>query len=293
MISVVVTTYRELRTIRRALDALLPQLPAQAEVLVVSPDEEIAALVAEYQTRYAQLRLVVDDAQGKPLALNHALAHVKGDITVLTDGDVHLKPGALAALLQPFENTHVGAVSGRPLSSNPRDTIWGFWAFVLTDIAHHLRLNRSAKGNYLDASGYLLAFRTRLFRQLPADALAEDALISQAIAAKGFQITYAPTAEVIVKYPTNYRDWLLQKVRSAGGYTQSYTQGTPNRMRSPWLEALSGLAQVFTYPRTAKEVWWLCLLLLARIQMWGLIFIKVTLLRRNSRQLWQRVDSTK
>ena len=71
-------------------------------------------------------------------------------------------------------------------------------------------------------SGYLFAFRRALIGDIPIDALAEDAVISHEIADAGYRIRYAPEAQVSVRYPTTYRDWLRQKVRSAGGYAQDY-----------------------------------------------------------------------
>ncbi len=38
---------------------------------------------------------------------------------------------------------------------------------------------------------------------------------------------YVPQAEVFVRYPTSYSDWLKQKVRSAGGYAQPMIARSP------------------------------------------------------------------
>ena len=46
VVSVLVTSYHEPDTLPRALEALLPQLPADSEVLVICPDDETAQAAA-------------------------------------------------------------------------------------------------------------------------------------------------------------------------------------------------------------------------------------------------------
>src|SRR5690606_1083265 len=108
----------------------------------------------------------------------------------------------------------------------------GYWSHVLVEGAHQIRLARDAAGDFLLCSGYLFAARRALIPPIPEDALAEDAVISHHIAEQGYQICYAPDADVSVKYPTTYADWLRQKVRSAGGYAQAYVRNSPYSMRS-------------------------------------------------------------
>ena len=89
------------------------------------------------------------------------------------------------------------------------------------------------------------------------------------------------------------RDWLRQKVRSAGGYAQDYVRRSPVRMRSAWLEMLDGTRLALRYPRDLREFWWTLLLFPARLHLWLLVFVNVRLLRRPLTALWQRVETTK
>jgi cellulose synthase/poly-beta-1,6-N-acetylglucosamine synthase-like glycosyltransferase len=293
MLSVLITAFREAATVGRAIEALLPQLAAGAEILVVCPDPATTAVVDGYAARYPAVRHVADPQRGKPAALNVGLKAARGDIVVLSDGDVVVAEGALAALLAPFEDPQVGAVSGHPLSASPRDTLLGYWSHLLTEGIHQMRLARDQAGQFLVCSGYLFAFRRALIGTVPEDALAEDAAISHAIARQGYRIRYTPRARVFVKYPTTYRDWLRQKVRSAGGYAQDYVRRSPVRMRSAWLEILDGTRLALRYPRDLREFWWTLLLFPARLHLWMLVFVNVRLLRRPLTALWQRVETTK
>ncbi len=293
MISILITAYREPTTIGKAIEAFLAQLPEDAELLVVAPDPETTAVVEEYARRYPVVRHVLDPQRGKPTALNFGLQAVRGEIIVFSDGDVVVEPGALEALLCSFADPQVGAVSGRPVSASPRETVLGYWSQLLTDSAHAVRAARAAAGAFLVCSGYLFAVRRAALTSVPADALSEDAVISHRIAEQGYRIGYAPEARVRVKYPTTYQDWLRQKVRSAGGYAQDYVRRSPVQMRSAWLEIRYGTALALKYPRNARELLWTLLLFLARLHLWLLVLLNVRIRKMQFTELWQRVETTK
>ena len=293
-LSVIITAFREAATVGRAIEAFLSQLPTDAEILIVCPDPETTVVVDDYAARYPVVRHVADHPQrSKPAALNVGLKAARGEVIVLSDGDVVVAKDALALLLAPFADPRVGAVSGHPVSVNPRDTLLGYWSHLLTEAIHQMRLARDWAGQFLVCSGYLFAFRRALVERVPEDALAEDAVISHFIARQGYRIRYAPRARVFVKYPTTYRDWLRQKVRSAGGYAQDYVRKSPLRMRSAWLEMLNGTWLALRYPRNLHEFLWTLLLFAARLHLWLLVFVNVRLLRRSLPALWQRVETTK
>jgi cellulose synthase/poly-beta-1,6-N-acetylglucosamine synthase-like glycosyltransferase len=299
MISVLITAFREAETIGQAIEAFLPQLspdsqnPQSAEILVVCPDPKTAAVVDEYAAHHPAVRHVADAHRGKPAAINVGLEAARGDIVVLSDGDVLVAEDALAPLLSPFADSQVGAVSGRPVSASPRDTLLGYWSHLLVDGVHEMRLARDRAGQFLFGSGYLLALRRSLVDRIPEDALAEDAVISHHIARRGYRIRYAPGARVFVKYPTTYEDWLRQKVRSAGGHAQGYVRRSPQRMRSVWLEMVHGTRLALGYPCNLREFLWTLLLFPARLHLWLLVLVNVQLLHRPLKELWQRVETTK
>lgn len=292
-LSILITAFREAETIGRAIEAFLAQLPEDAEIIVVCPDPETTAVVDRYAERTSVVRHVADPQRGKPTAVNAGLEAATSQIVVLSDGDVIVDDGALEPLLAPFDDPQVGAVTGHPISVNPRDTVLGYWSHLLTDAIHRMRLRRDRRGRFLLCSGYLFAFRRRLIDRVPEDALAEDAVISHRIAQQDRRIRYAPDARVYVRYPFTYSDWLRQKVRSAGGYAQRYVTESPVRMRSPWLELTTGAWMALGYPQDVREFLWTLLLFAARFHLWLLVLVKVRLLQRPLDTLWKRVESTK
>jgi cellulose synthase/poly-beta-1,6-N-acetylglucosamine synthase-like glycosyltransferase len=293
MLTIVITAYREESSIGRAIEGFLAQdLPHDCELLVVCPDDPTGAAAAAYAARDARVRWIRDEASGKPAALNLALGAACGELVILSDGDVYIGSGAVSALLAALEDPQVGIVSGRPVSLSPRDSVLGYWSHLLVDAAHHQRTLRAARGDFLECSGYLYAFRRALFSQIPEDSLAEDGLISHRIWQQGFRTAYAPEGLVYVKYPTTYADWLRQKTRSAGGYAQGYVQNSRG-MRSFRSEALGGAWNALRFARGWRELWWTLLLFAARIHLWLRVGWNVKLRRRPFSTVWQRVDSTK
>jgi cellulose synthase/poly-beta-1,6-N-acetylglucosamine synthase-like glycosyltransferase len=294
MLTIIITAYREEKTVGRAIEAFLAQdLPQDYELLVVCPDDETATLVAGYAAQNERIQHLRDEAKGKPAAFNLALNAARGEIVILSDGDVYVGPGAVRALLAAFDDPQVGIVSGRPVSTSPRDTMLGYWSHLLVDAgAHRQRSLRAKRGEFLECSGYLYAFRRSLVSPIPEDSLAEDGLISFMVWEQGFRTAYAPEAVVYVKYPTSYGDWMRQKTRTTGGYAQRYLRGSRG-MKSFRSEAIHGTVVAIEYAQNLQELWWTLLLLVARVHVWLRVWWDVRWRKKPFATLWQRVNSTK
>lgn len=284
MISVIITTKKEPKTLSKAIQSVLNQnFNQEYEILIIGPDKETREIVKNF-SQYPQVKYLKDQGKGKPAALNLAFQKAKGKILVLTDGDIEVGRNALNPLLKPFYDPEVGAVTGQPISISPKNALFGFWSHFLTHAAHQWRL----KGGNFPCSGYLYAFRD-IIKRIPEDVFAEDGIITQIIREKGYKIVYAPEAEVFVKYPDNFKDWLKQKVRSAGGYVQKQSRGERNLFQ----EIASGLKLFFTYPKTFKEHFWTILLYFARLYLWLKIFWRIKIKKEEFKKVWQRIESTK
>jgi len=294
MLTIIITTAHEPHTIGQAIAAFATQDFAQEwELLVVCPDEATAGEVARLAADDPRIRRLRDQGRGKPAALNVALGVARGTTVILSDGDVHVGPGAVQALLRPLEDPQVGIVSGRPMSLNDRDSMLGYWSHLLTDAgAHRQRLERDRQGEYLECSGYLYAFRRELVSKIPTDTLAEDGLISYMVWRQGYRTAYAPEAEVWVRFPTTYSDWIRQKVRTAGGYAQGYLRGSPG-IKSFRHEAIHGVVAALGYACSLRELVWTLTLFGARLHVWARVLWDVKIRHRPFEALWKRVNSTK
>lgn len=287
MISIIITTYKEGGTLPKCLAAILNEkLNQDYEVLVIGPDEETAKIIQQFSLTDKRVKYIKDEHHGKPAALNLAFKQARGDILILTDGDVWIGDNSLEKLLAPLADPNVGAVTGHPLPINPRNELFGYWAHFLTNAAHQMRL----KTKNFPCSGYLYAFRKNLIHYIPENTLSEDGWITQQIREQNYAIAYAPDAIVYVKYPNNFRDWLLQKRRSTGGYIQ---KGRLQTERNIIKEISGGVKLFFTYPKSWQEFYWTKLLYLSRLYLWLLIFWQVKIKKGDLKKIWQRVESTK
>jgi len=295
MISIIITAYKEEKTIGKAIKSITNQkIIEDYEVLCVCPDKETRDVIERYERTNHKIKHVEDSGKGKPTALNIAINNAKGDILILTDGDVFVSDNSINKIIKPFQNKEVGIVSGRPISLNPKENKWGYFSHLLTDLgAHQTRLNQTKKNKMIVCSGYLYAFRKDIIEKIPIDALAEDAVISHMIFERGYKTAYAPNAKVFVKYPDNFKDWIIQKKRSAGGYNQlKFYIRKRERMRSFPKEALSVL-RIFSYPKSIKEFFWTIGLIFLRLYLWSLIYKDINLKKKDLKEVWLRVESTK
>lgn len=222
--SVILTSYKEPETIKRAIEQIIrPNLniAEKMELIVVAPDDETLNSARTEISKYKDFdnALVLQDSgKGKPSAINEAVQIAKGEILILTDGDMHISDNAISDLLGHFKNPKTGGVSGHPVSLDDRNTQFGYYSHLFCEAAHEQRLNK----NFIPMSGYLYAIRNikKLF-PLPEDIRAEDAYLSKKILEEGLEIKYEPKALAHVHFPKNLHDWLKQKKRSLGGNVQA------------------------------------------------------------------------
>lgn len=290
-VSVVITSANEPKTIGKAILSILAQDSSLIkEILVVAPDKKTIEAAKKAAGKNKKVKFIQDPGQGKPTALNLAFKRAGGEILVLTDGDVWVGPNALNYLLDSFGNPKVGGTCGRPISTNSRTNILGFWSHFLTDSAHQIRLKSFKNNQFIELSGYLLAIRKSLVAQIPPAILADDSYLSHLVANSGFKTTYSPEAKVFVKYPTSLADWFAQKRRSTYEYWQKeYSSG--QEMRTPIKEFIYFWKFVPLYPKNLKEFFWLILLFWAKTILWGQIFLlKLT---KSQKNLWTQIKSTK
>jgi len=292
MISIIITAYKEEKTIGKAIESILKnKIPPNYEILVFAPDKKTLDVVKGYSKKYKKVKAVKDDGEGKPSALNLAFKTAKGDILIFTDGDVYISDHSIKKLLEHFKNPEIGAVSGRPISLNSKKNRLGFWSHLLTDIADKRRKKALIIKKRFYCSGYLFAMRKNIVKKIPKETLSDDGLISFLIHSKGCKINYEQEAKVFVKFPTNLKDWINQKRRSAGGYNQ-IKLWTKKKIRSFSKES-AGIFQVLKYPQTLKEFFWTLELIFMRLYLWFVIFKDINLKKKDFKKIWVRVDSTK
>jgi cellulose synthase/poly-beta-1,6-N-acetylglucosamine synthase-like glycosyltransferase len=314
MISVIITAKKEPVTVAKALKSIVRPfysgIPEDFEIIQVSPDEETLESGKEtiQNEKWAEKKFlqIKDPDRGKPHALNLAFQKVKGEIIILTDGDVYFEKNAVAQLLIDFHDPNVGGVTGRPVSQDSKNYMMGYIGHLLADAAHHKRMinlkkidsGKSSifvsKSDFFPMSGYIMAIRN-IGLELPNDVLVDDAYLSYIFHNKGMKIAYKPEAIAYVKYPKTVSDYMKQKKRSLGGYIQLWKYGivnSSNKSRSFWQEVQYFWFPIF-YAKKLKEYFWSCLFYPIRLYTWIAIWIERKILHKDFNKTWARVESTK
>ncbi|MCK5449776.1 glycosyltransferase [Candidatus Pacearchaeota archaeon] len=293
MISIIITSYKEPKTIVKAISCFLNQkIKEKFEIIVICGDKETFN-VAKKNFKESNIFIYQDKAKGKSVALNLAFKKARGDILVLSDGDVFVSPDSLKNLRKHFKNKKVGAVCGHPVSIDSRDSMMGFWSHFLTDMADQIRLERVRNNEFIVVSGYLFAMRKDIIDELPESLLSEDAYISHIIWEKGYKISYVTDAIVHIKYPTTIRDWMNQKIRSTGGYIEIRKMVKNKKKMRSFSNETKKVLEPFKYSKNLKEIFYSISLIFFRLILWLTIFYKVGILKKNHKELWVRVESTK
>ena len=295
MLSIIITAFKEPKTIGKAVESFLNQkIKVKYEILVVCPDKETAAVVNKYFRKDKIVKHFKDPGKGKSYALNLIFKKVKSDILILTDGDVCASNNSVNEILKLFENKKIGCVTGRPVPIDNRSNRFGYWAHFLYQGGHKARLRRFKKQKFLECSGYLFAFRNKI-KEIPLD-VAEDTYIPYKFAEKGYQIGYAYKAKVYVKNPTNLKDMIKQKVRTAKAHETLYKYVDVNkilRMKSFTKEVWEGIPVILTYHKNLKEFFWTTQICFIRLYIWFIVFYQIKFKKQHYQDNWERAESTK
>ncbi|MEM2479089.1 MAG: glycosyltransferase, partial [Candidatus Pacearchaeota archaeon] len=221
MITIGITAYKEEKVIGKCLDSILSQrIPFSYEIIVAAPDKRTLDVVKKYQNKYKQIKIVQDPGKGKPIALNLIFKIARGDILVLTDGDLFLGKNSIYHLIKHFSNKEVGCVSGKVIYQIKKGHLFYEWAKLSEKLFDKLRKSQAKEKKLWHPTGYLYAIRNNLIKQIPPNSLADDAVIGYLIYSKGYKINYEPKAKVFVKFPRTISDFIKQKARTRAGILQ-------------------------------------------------------------------------
>ncbi len=295
MISIIITSFKEPKTIGKAIESFINQdMQEDYELYVIAPDDETLNVAKTFQKKNKRVKLLRDPGKGKTFALNKFLPKMKGRVLILSDGDVYVSKNSVKSIIKPFEDPKVGCVTGYPVSSDKKDNIFGYWSHLLCDSAHYLRKKRAEKKQFLECSGYLWTFRSKVIERFPSD-VAEDSIVPYLFAQKGYKIAYASQAQVFVKFPNNLHDFIEQKKRTTKAHENldKYIDVKKIPKMKTFKNEAKGSLFVLSYPQNIREVFYTLLLFPIRLYIWGLVFYHTHAKKDLYQDAWKRVESTK
>jgi cellulose synthase/poly-beta-1,6-N-acetylglucosamine synthase-like glycosyltransferase len=279
MITIVITSYNEPKATLKAVNVFLQQNSKEKfRVIVVDPHQEAIDFLKSHITN-KNVEFFLDPGEGKSYALNLLIQENatgdKKDILIFTDGDVYASENALEEIKKAFDNPRIGCVTARPVSIDGRNTKYGYWANFAFEGVHRARSKLSRAGRFFECSGYLFAIRNSVIYDFPLET-SEDSIIPYLFWKKGYKIYYAEKVEVYVKNPSNWQDWLAQKIRNIKGH-ENLTKIAPDMPRTKSLknEILYGWYFLFIFPKNFRELWWTLQLYPARLYLYFKAFREI------------------
>ncbi len=217
-VTLLIAAYNEQGVIAAKLENSLaldyPRDRLQILVAADGSDDATSAIVASFADRGVELSYRPERA-GKLAAIMRALPHAQGEIVVLSDANNLYDPGALRALVAPFADPRVGAVSGAKVIAKG-DGALGDSEGLYWKYESYIKRQETRLGSCTGAVGEIMAVRRSLLEQpLPPEArfMADDLAIAMHVLKQGYRVVYAPDARSIERVSASAQDEQERRAR--------------------------------------------------------------------------------
>jgi poly-beta-1,6-N-acetyl-D-glucosamine synthase len=209
----------EEQNIGTLLENLLKCAPPEIDTICIissGSTDRTNEIVEHYCREDGRIQLIKEvERNGKAAALNLLLEQSEHyDYMIYTGGDNIPCREALVRLLATLKSEDADLVGARPIPVDDPNTFMGFCTHLLWNLHHESSLE-SPK-----ISGELMAFRTKIIRELPPAIINDDAYIQSLAEMKKCKVAYCPEAEVLLKGPSTMHDFLSQRRRVFIGHKQ-------------------------------------------------------------------------
>lgn len=245
-VSVVAVAHNEATRVAQRLENLLSlDYPrCQLEILFASDGstDDTVERARAYEPKGIRV-IAFNRRRGKPAVLNDIVPEARGDVVVLADVRQRFEPGALRALVAPFADVQVGAVSGELiLNQNAKGTSVGEGIGFYWRYEKFMRRSESQVDSAVGATGAIYAIRRELFRPVPEDTILDDVVIPIRIARQGYRVLFEPDARAYDGAAATAAEEFTRKVRTITGNFQLFAREgwilNPFRNRL-WLQTVS------------------------------------------------------
>lgn len=231
-VTVVLAVHDEAERITRRLENLLAlEYPRDRLDIVVGSDgstDGTADLARAFESHGVSV-VAFGSRRGKPAVLNDLVPKARGAIVVLADARQRFEPAALRALVAPFADPEIGAVSGELMLTAGEDGtpvgegVGFYWRYE-----KFIRCQESRAASTPGATGAIYAIRRELFEAIPDDTILDDVLIPLRIVRRGYRVVLEPRARAWDRAAATGHQEFTRKVRTIAGKFQLFT-------REPWL----------------------------------------------------------
>lgn len=166
-----------------------------------------------------------DIRQGKSVAENRAMKHVKTPYVIFSDANTRLNKEAVREMVKHYQDEKVGAVAGeKRIVSDGKDSASAAGEGFYWKYESRLKQLDSELHSVVGGAGELISFRSDLFQPLEEDTLLDDFVQSMRITLKGYRVVYEPRAYAEERASATVKEELKRKVRISAGAWQAMSR---------------------------------------------------------------------
>jgi cellulose synthase/poly-beta-1,6-N-acetylglucosamine synthase-like glycosyltransferase/peptidoglycan/xylan/chitin deacetylase (PgdA/CDA1 family) len=221
--SVIVPAYNESAGIEASVRSLVAS-NHPVEVIVVDDGSTDGTADLVESLRLPGVRVIRKPNGGKPSALNAGIAAASCELLVMVDGDTVFEPDTVRAVVQPFADPRVGAVSGNAKVGNRRG-ILGRWQHIEYVVGFNLDRRLFDLAECMPTvPGAIGGFRRSALRRIGGvseDTLAEDTDLTMALCRDGWRVVYEERAVAWTEAPATLGALWKQRYRWCYGTMQA------------------------------------------------------------------------
>jgi biofilm PGA synthesis N-glycosyltransferase PgaC len=172
------------------------------------------------------ITLMHDDIrEGKSVAENRAMQHIKTPFVVFSDANTRLNKEAIREIVKHYQDDNIGAVAGeKRIVSQSQDSAPAAGEGFYWRYESYLKKLDSQLHSVVGGAGELISFRSNLFMPLEADTILDDFVQSMRITLKGHRVVYEPKAFAEETASATVKEELKRKVRISAGAWQAMTR---------------------------------------------------------------------
>lgn len=222
-VTVIVPAYNESAGIEAAVRSILASTHP-VEVIVVDDGSTDGTADIVEALGLPGVTVIRKENGGKPSALNAGIQAAGHDLVVMVDGDTVFEPNTVRALIQPFADPRVGAISGNTKVAN-RGGILGAWPHIEYVVGFNLDRRLFDVAECMPTvPGAIGAFRIEALRNVGGvsdDTLAEDTDLTMALCRDGWRVVYQEDARAWTEAPATLGALWRQRYRWCYGTLQA------------------------------------------------------------------------
>lgn len=222
-VSVIVPAYNESAGIEAAVRSIVASTHPVEIIVVDDGSTDSTAEIVE-ALGLPGVTLIRKENGGKPSALNAGIAASSHDLVVMVDGDTVFEPETVHALIQPFANPQVGAISGNTKVAN-RGGMLGAWQHIEYVVGFNLDRRLFDVAECMPTvPGAIGAFRRDALLRVGGvsdDTLAEDTDLTMSLSRDGWRVVYQDDARAWTEAPESLGALWKQRYRWCYGTLQA------------------------------------------------------------------------